>query len=144
MPSNSSPFKHNAFLDTVKKAYAATPYVLMVPGAVAGAHRAHKKKTAIIGGAISGGLGTGLGATFGGVGGSMGGMILGKTLHNMRGGTRDAILRRVNAGGEIGAAIGALAGGYGGYKLLSSNFEHRHRQGEDAVLKKYNLKRPKS
>ena len=144
MSSHPSPFRHNAFLNTVKQAYAATPYVLMVPGAIAGAHRAHKKKNPMLGGAISGGLGTGLGATFGGVGGSIAGMGLGKGFHNMQGDGPAAMFRRVSLGGEIGAAIGAIGGGYGAYKMFSNHFERRHRQGEDRVLKKYNLKRPKT
>ena len=142
MSSSNSPFKHNAFLDTVKKAYAATPYVLMVPGAVAGGQLAHKKKYNVRKGAIAGGLGTSLGATFGGVGGSVGGILLGKHLHDIRGGTRDEMLRRVNNTGELGAVIGALAGGYAGYTFLMHRFENEQKRGEDHVLKKYNLKRP--
>jgi len=117
-----SPFRRNAFLGIVKEAYAATPYVLMVPGAIAGSQRAHKKKYPVVGGAVAGGLGTGLGGTVGGV---LGSALLG------------------GGSGELGALAGATAGGYYGYKLLSNRFERRQRAGEDYVLKKYNLKRPK-
>lgn len=143
MPYSSSPFKRNAFLHIVKEAYAATPYVLMVPGAIAGGQLAHKNKYNVRKGAIAGGLGTSLGATLGGVGGSAVGMFLGSYLHHSRGGgTRDALLRRVSDTGEVGAAVGAVAGGYLGYKLLTRNFENEQKKGEDLVLKKYNIKRP--
>lgn len=139
-----------ALANFTKQASAATPYVLAMPGAIAGGRRAHKKKNPIFPGVMSGALGSSLGGTLGGAGAMIAGMHAGKAYHNLVGSlgakkpftagkTRKALLRRIGTGGEIGAGLGILGGGLLGYEYSMRRFERRAKAIEDHVLRKHNV-----
>jgi hypothetical protein len=145
MTNNSQAYNQGveAALSTFQKeASSATPYVLAIPGAILGGHRAHKKKNPIVPSAFSGAIGTSLGGTFGGYGGLIAGMHAGKAVHNLLGSANHTdLIRRVRGGGNIGAVLGASAGLAGGYHYMMNRHERSHKRMEDFILKKHNVKK---